>query len=662
MTDSVASRSWPLALRLAAIWLVYVAWSSSAGWILSWFGQLNRTGYLLALVPLLAASAALWKTTAGGNFVIPRIYPHLKRPAVAAWMLVAILCLVGGILYAPSNYDGLSYRLPRILYWWQENRWQWLEDADSRMNYSGAGLEWQTLPLMVLSGSDRLLFLLNWIPFLFFPALTFHALKTFSVGNSAAARWMWILPLCYGFALQASSIGNDGLGGILTVASLAFSGLAEKRRSLAALVLAAIAASALGGLKLSNLPLMLPIGIFWLKAAWSMRSAIRGWSLIPGIVAIILTSFLPLAVLNQVHCGNWAGDPNDDFKLRITKTLPGLVGNTFNLVVGTVELPVFPISSESKRRIRSHLEGEQSLTSYVQSGFPRFRPGLGGEIPMEEGSGVGLGVTLLLAIHFFQRRRSAHPQTLQWIALGATTLSVAAYMAKMGSESTVRLILPYYPVMLAALLAITQRRCPRSPWLRGSYVFLPLLCLMPGLTLNPNRPLIPLSTLAEIPAFPDGIRTRIRKLNEAYSSRSDPLQAIRKDIPENCDVIGFAGGPTQSAYSLFKPVGTRRVIEVNRANAESFEWLVAAPTGIRERVGKSWEEWQSFHEHLTWKDKVFSPWVTTSNLVTCGAVKNLNQTTMNQENKHERNQQSLRISLPVRLRERKSKWRSRCGQ
>ena len=591
MSHPTPSPSWPLTLRLAALWLVFVAWSSCSGWILSWFGQLNKTGYLIALIPLALASVALWKSTAGAGYSTPRLCNLIKKPAALAWMLMAGLCLAGGILYAPSNYDGLSYRLPRILYWWQENRWHWLENADSRMNYSGAGLEWQTLPVMVLSGSDRLIFLLNWIPFLFFPALTFHALRTLSVGNSTAARWMWILPLCYGFALQASSIGNDGLGGILTVASLAFCGLAEKRRSLAALVLAAIAASALGGLKLSNLPLMLPIGIFWLKAAWSMRSEIRGWSLAPGIAAIILTSFLPLAVLNQLHSGAWEGDPNNSFKVRITKTLPGIVGNTFNLVVGTVELPVFPISTESKRRIRSHLEGEQSLTSYVQSGFPRFRPGLGGEIPMEEGSGIGLGVTLLLASHFFQRRRSARPQTIQWIALGAAALSVAAYMAKMGSESTIRLMLPYYPVMLGALLAITQRRGPRTAFVRYSFACLPLLCLMPGLILNPNRPLVPLSTLAEIPAVPDGIRTRILKLDEAYSSRSDPLQAIRKDLTAHCDVIGFAGGPTQSSYSLFKPFGTRRVIEVNRENAESFEWLVAAPTGILERVGTPWDKW-----------------------------------------------------------------------
>ena len=597
MTTTAENRAWPVTLRLSALWLGFIAWSACAGWILSGFGQLNKTGYLLALVPLLATEIAVWKATAGEGGAIPQLRSILKRPAAAAWLLVVLLCLAGGILYAPSNYDALSYRLPRILYWWQENRWHWLPDADSRMNYSGTGFEWQMLPLMMVSGGDRLLFILNWLPFLLFPALTFHAFKTVGVGNSTVARWMWILPLCYGFTLQASSIGNDGIGGILTIASLAFSGLAEKRRSPAALALAAIATVALGGLKLSNLPLMLPLGIFWLRAAWSIRNRIHGWSILPCVAAIILTSFVPLAVLNQVYCGNWAGDPQDNFKLRITKTLPGILGNALNSVVGAAELPALPLSSESKQSIKSCLEGDHSLTSYIQTGFPRFNISLGGEIPMEEGSGVGIAVTALLVGHYLQRRRSAPSRAISWITLGATTLSVTAYMAKMGSESTARLLLPYYPLLIASILAMTKRQPPRPGWMHTACTFLPMLCLLPGLALNPNRPLIPLSALASIPGMPDGFRKRIFKLDEAYTSRADPLHSIRNDLPVQCNSLGFAGGPTQSSYSLFKPLGTRRVIEASRANVESFEWIVASPTGIQERLGKSWDEWLPYSSY-----------------------------------------------------------------
>lgn len=593
MTPPLSSNHarWPLALRLAAIWLVFVAWSSCAGWILSWCGQLNRTGYLVALIPLAFASAILWKKTAGGEFTIPRLRQLSQRPAAAAWLLVALISLTGGILYAPSNYDALSYRLPRILYWLQENRWYWLEDADARMNYSGIGFEWQMLPWIIFSGGDRLLFLLNWIPFLLFPALTFLALRTCAVGNSTAARWMWIIPLCYGFTLQASSIGNDGLGGILVCASLALSGFAEKHSSLLALALSAIAAAALSGLKASNLPLILPLGFYWLRAAWHMRTAIRGWELPPAFIAIALTSFLPLAFINHVHCGSWAGDPENDGRLRITQKVPGMLGNAINTVGSALETPSLPLSPAGRQSLLRSIGIDQPLLEYIKTGFPRFEPHIGREIPIEESAGIGIGVTMLVVGHYFQRRRRIRPGNLPWISMACTAISVVAFMANMGSENTARLMLPYYPVMIAALLAISLRRPPHASWARASFAFLPLICILPGLILNPNRPLIPLSTLAEIPAVPDGVQTRILKLEAAYSSRSDPLHAIRADLPPDCREVGFAGSPTQSAYSLFKPFGSRRVVEVNRANVESFEWLVAAPIGINERIGKSWDEW-----------------------------------------------------------------------
>ena len=34
------------------------------------------------------------------------------------FLLGALGAFLGGALYHPSNYDGLCYRLPRILMWW----------------------------------------------------------------------------------------------------------------------------------------------------------------------------------------------------------------------------------------------------------------------------------------------------------------------------------------------------------------------------------------------------------------------------------------------------------------------------------------------------------------------------------------------------------------
>ena len=544
---------------------------------------------MLASLPLLVALFAVWQASSGATQTSLCFRPLAKRPAVVAWIIAILLCLAGGIFYAPSNYDALSYRLPRILYWLQENRWHWLEHADQRMNYSGVGIEWQSLPIMLFTGGDRLLFLLNWLPFLLLPALTFHAFKTFGTGNQSAARWMWIVPLAYGFALQSSSIGNDALGGILALTSIAFSGLAARRASIAALLLSAIAAAAITGLKASSLPLMLPLGWFWITAAWQIRRSIRFYLLLPGLAVALLVSFLPLAVLNHLHCGNWAGDPDDKDQLRITKTVPGLLGNTYNLIMGATQAPILPLSAQTKKQLLGPLTGEDSLTSYIQTGFPRFRANIGGEIPTEEGSGLGLGIAILLVVQACLRRRATTAKP--WVPVAACAIAAAAYMAKMGSENTARLMLPYSPFLIASFLAIIPRSQPRQSIIRMSFVWLPLLFLLPSLVLNPSRPLIPLKTLSALPVLPEKMRDRILSIHEGYSSRNDPLHEIRAALPTDCKIVGYAGGPTRSAYSLFKPIGSRRVIEAHRGNVNSFEWLVASPEGIKERVGQSWEQW-----------------------------------------------------------------------
>jgi hypothetical protein len=183
--------AWPLAMRMASLWLVFVAWSSCSGWILSYIGALNGFGYAAAAVPLLAIMLAVWKSTSGAQSSLRLRF----KPAATAWLLVMLLCLMAGLLHPPSNYDALSYRLPRILYWWQEGHWHWLQSADPRMNYSGTGFEWQMLPWLILFRSDQFLFLLNWLPALLLPALNFHALRFLGCRTRAAALWMWPLSL-----------------------------------------------------------------------------------------------------------------------------------------------------------------------------------------------------------------------------------------------------------------------------------------------------------------------------------------------------------------------------------------------------------------------------------------------------------------------------------
>jgi len=87
--------------------------------------------------------------------------------------LLAALAFVGGMTHAPDNYDYLTYRFPRVLYWSWYHAWSWIPTVDQRMNYSATGFEWLMVPLFIVFKTDRLFFLINFIVYLLLPGVVF---------------------------------------------------------------------------------------------------------------------------------------------------------------------------------------------------------------------------------------------------------------------------------------------------------------------------------------------------------------------------------------------------------------------------------------------------------------------------------------------------------
>ena len=56
---------------------------------------------------------------------------RFRRPLPLAFLIVAALAFLGGAIYAPDNYDALTYRLPRILNWLAAGHWTWISTGDS---------------------------------------------------------------------------------------------------------------------------------------------------------------------------------------------------------------------------------------------------------------------------------------------------------------------------------------------------------------------------------------------------------------------------------------------------------------------------------------------------------------------------------------------------
>ena len=196
---------------------------SAAGWVLSIFGQLNRTGYAVAL----GCSAVILFFAVGREplrrLCLRRLQCRFRRPFPLAFLALAFLALVGGCLYPPSNFDALSCRTARVLHWLDAGQWHWIAaDVRGALNTRTCAFEWMTAPILLFFHSDRWLFLFNGFSFLLLPGLVFSVFRRLGLSGRVAWHWMWLLPAGLCFALQAGSLGNDIFGAALALAAIDF--------------------------------------------------------------------------------------------------------------------------------------------------------------------------------------------------------------------------------------------------------------------------------------------------------------------------------------------------------------------------------------------------------------------------------------------------------
>ena len=219
-----------------------------------------------------------------------------------------------------------------------------------------------------------------------------------------------------------------------------------------------------------------------------------------------------------------------------------------------------------------------------------FEPGFLwlGELPTEDWTGIGFGISLLLAVSIvagiFQHRTSniQHPTinvitgypvnigclmfnvrcwTLPLLRL-SPWIALLAFSMKSGIVTPDRLIAPYYPLLLPALLAgAGQSQIVRRRWwqaLAGGTLLLALIVLV----LVPDRPLWPAqSVLSRLAArHPDNhLISRALKVYAIYAKRSDPLSAVRDLLPKDLNAVGFIGAEDDCDISFWLPLGSRRV-------------------------------------------------------------------------------------------------------
>ena len=494
---------------------------------------------------------------------------RFRRFLPLSFVLLSLLVLLGGLLYAPSNHTGLSYRVPRVLHWLAEGHWHWVHTPNYRINNRACGIEWLSAPMLLFSKSDRGLFLLNFLPFLMLPGLVFSLFTRLGVRARVAWHWMWLLPTGYTFLVQAGSLGNDIFPTVYALAALDFACRARVTRRASDVFISVLAAALLIGAKASNAPLLLPWAIAMLSV-WRLllrRPFVTGWVALLALAA----SFLPTAILNVIYCGDWSGLVLERSGMDMKSPLVGVWGNGLLLLSNNFVPPFFPLAGWYSQSVLSWLPGfiVKPMSANFEEGFLKLW-----ELPTEDWAGLGFGVSVLVVASGVAALRrglrssppigvaASLPGWLRGGVLFGSWVALLAYCVKSGMVTPARLISPYYPLLIAPLLVLAGHAdVVRRRWWRVAE-FVAVMMAFAVLVVTPARPLWPaqsvLSKFAK--SWPESrLLRQAANVYSVYSSRSDPMANVRALLPKEASVVGFIGTGDDVDISLWRPYATRKV-------------------------------------------------------------------------------------------------------
>jgi len=595
----------PLVIRLAGLWLVWTAWCQWCGWGLSSGQWLSGWGYLAAL-PLLLGAGWWWIRTTGATGAKPphaawvKWHRRFSRPLPLLYLVIVALSLLAALLYAPWSFDAASYRLPRLLYWWSAHHWYWIGTLDHRLDYSSCGFEWQMLPVILLTRSDRLIFLLSWLPFLLLPGLVFFAFRTLGVNGRSARRWMWLLPSGFCYALQCSGLQNDGYMAGFTLAAIAFTGLAWHRRQAGFLWLALLAAALLTGAKLTNLPLLLPLGLLLLPVLRVVKWF--NWKTIAVVLLAIGCSFAPLAYLCWQHTGDWTGDPNDQWNVHPRNRAGALAANTIVLVNDALQPPVCPVAQKFNAGLAPL--NHTAFMKWLRWAQPNSSGVVFGDMAYEGQAGLGGGLGfyvffLLLGAGLVRPAVRVTAVDLPWewrLAPWTAWLAFGVILAEVAFTHVTRYGAPFYPLIIISLLGCPRVAALERRRLAALAAGAAMLAVVPVILLTPQRPVVPFVWFAQ--TFHRPALQKIADKYRYWAVLRDDLAPLRAQLPPGVRRLGYAGGFLDTSYGLWKPFGSRTFVELGLPPDHhaplpppDMEYAVVTAGGLSERYGLGLTEW-----------------------------------------------------------------------
>ena len=556
------------------IWVWLCAYLNCAGWVLSAGHALDRSGYAVTFVIGLVAFF-VWKQKTSIRLFHPAPWRKLRwrfRHAFPlGFLILAGLAALGGALYLPANYDSLAYRTPRVLYWLTQHQWYWVHTEFARLNTRTAGFEWVTAPIILFTGTDRFLFLLNIICFLLLPGRIFAVLTRLGVRPRTAWYWMWLLPGGYGYVLQAGSIVNDLFGGFMALVAFEFALRASRQKDVSLFWTALVAVAMMTAAKAFNIVLLLPWALAALPAVPTL------WRRPVASFAVILfaagASIVPTAILNVHECGDWTGLKAEQAVIGGGGKPERFIVNAINLPMNNLAPPVFPFASQWNHLVSQIVPEHVTamLLTYIEGSSAKF------EIPdmqVEESAGLGLGVCLLLLFLLVKKIRAREftfrkCRTVETLVPLAAWLSLMVFMMEVGSSGPARYLSPFYILLVVPFLTgtVPSKMTRSRPWHTAGLVVFAVAAFL--VILTPPRPLWPALTVLrhyDAEHSSNHLLQRAWTVYDVYRTRADGFETVIAALPPDAQPLGLLEFDEPDA-ALWRPFGSRRIEQFCRADS-----------------------------------------------------------------------------------------------
>ena len=450
---------------------------------LSLFSALTPAGVMLSwLLVLLALLAVLRRRLPAGYVRLrERLTEQPRRTEVALFSVLAVLVtgsLARAVLYPPSNWDSLTYHLPRVFFWLQNGSVAHFPTAEPRQLFSSPFANYAVLHVQAMTdGGDRFVGLPHVAAYVFM----LIAVSLIALRLGATARGQWFATLTAATVpmavLQAPTTQNDlmcatwsliaayGVLGLVEAAS----GNDDKKISITAWTMWAAGAAAVAFLTKPTAALVLAPFAAWLLVTLVRSAKPSRWLSIVGlalVTAVLLC--LPWFARNAAALdGDFLGlsAPGNTHLLTDARSPAGLTTNALMNASMLFALPIQEWNAPLERLV----EGSASLLGVAELESVMGEPGYG---PYATQNAV------------WDHGVAPAPVTV-WLLLASC---IAVMLPRQGRS---RLVLAYLAVSSAGLL-VTFGALGWQPWisrlvLPGMLSFTPLVGLAFDYTRGESR-------------------------------------------------------------------------------------------------------------------------------------------------------------------------------